>query len=83
MCVYFMDNIQILLRSSEDLKWLNQNYLEVEKNFRNKIVAILNKKIVASGDKLSQVTEKLGKMGLNSNEILIKKIFPKEAVLIF
>jgi len=77
-----MDNIQILLRSSEDLKWLNQNYLEIEKEFRNKIVAILDKKIVASGDKLGQVTEKLGKMGINSNEILIKRIFPKEAVLI-
>lgn len=78
-----MDNIQILLRSSEDLKWLNQNYLDVENEFRNKVVAILNKKIIASGDKLGQVINKLERKGINSKEILIKTIFPKEAVLIF
>jgi len=41
----------------EDIEWAESNYSELQKEFRNKWVAIVGKKVVAFGDSIKRIRE--------------------------
>lgn len=62
--------------SEENLKWFQSNSDEIRDKFENKVVAIKNKKIVASADNNKELLSSLGK-NIDSSEVLIGVISPK------
>ena len=75
-------NMALLRESEENLEWLHENYKEIQKRFENKIIAIHDKKIVASATNSETLLKHLKKKGIDSSEVLIEVITAKNEIYI-
>jgi len=78
-----MNELQLLKRSSEDLKWFISNIDSIKEDYENQIVAINNKKIVSDAKNIPELFSKLKKLKAKKEEILIKQVPSKKEIVIF
>ena len=66
----------------ENLKWFQNNFNKIRESYEKKIVAIKNKKIIASADNSKQLLDLLEEKGIDNSEVLIEAITPKNEIVI-
>jgi hypothetical protein len=52
-------NFEISRRFDINFKWFNQHYQELKNNYRNKLVAIDNNKVIDSDEDIKSLSERL------------------------
>ena len=78
-----MDELRLLKQSQEDLKWFVNNFEELRENYGHKVLAVKNKRVVATGDNMQGLLSKLEEKGIPQESVLIKQIRPKNEITIF
>lgn len=76
-------NLDLLNESEKDLEWLQQNFLDIQEKFANKIIAIKNKKIIANSENISKLLEEVQSQGIDPSEVLIEAISPKNEITLY
>ena len=77
-----LTNLQLLSFSEENLEWFNENFNEIQGKYANKIVAIKDKRIVASALNINSLLEILKEQNIDSSEVLIETITSKNEIII-
>ena len=76
-----LTNIQLLSFSEENLEWFNDNFNEIQEKYTNRIVAIKDKMIVASASNINSLLDILKEKDIDSSEVLIETITPKNEIV--
>ncbi len=77
-----MSNLELLENAEEDLDWYSNNYENLQEKFSNKIVAIKEKRVVASANNIKGLLEELKIEGIDESEVLIEVIYPRNEIII-
>ena len=77
-----MSNLELLENAEEDLDWYSNNYENLQEKFSNKIVAIKEKRVVASANNIKGLLEELKIEVIDESEVLIEVIYPRNEIII-
>lgn len=77
-----LTNLELLSSSEEDLEWFSENFSEIQEKFSNKLIAIKDKKIVASAKTSEELLNLLKKDGIDESEVLIEVVNPNNEIII-
>lgn len=77
-----MTNLELLNVTEENIEWLNNNYEKIQEEFAGKIIAIKDKKIVASATTSELILKELENKGIDESDVLIEVIPPKNEITI-
>ena len=72
---------QLLQRGTDDLDWLNQNLLQIRKDFNNQFIAINGKRIVANAATLDAVMAELKKKRIDLSNTIVQRISTVRQIL--
>jgi orotate phosphoribosyltransferase-like protein len=74
--------VQFITEAQSDNQWLQSHYKEIQEEYPNKFVAIVNKKIITAGEKMENVVKDLKEIGKDPAMVLIEFIPEKGLILI-
>lgn len=74
--------LQLLQESEENLNWFQDNFVEIQEKYPNKIIAIKNKRIVASAANIEELIKLLHEKNIDDSEVLLEQIPPKNEIRI-
>ncbi len=77
-----LTDLELLMDSEENLQWFQENSKEIQEQFTNKIIAIKNKKIVASADNINELLRVLKDKNIDPSEVLIEPVYSKKEIII-
>lgn len=77
-----LTNLELLGISEENLNWLNDNYSKIQEEFASKVVAIKDRKVVASSDNVEELLNILKNNKINEEEVLIESVRSKGEIVI-
>lgn len=69
--------LKILEKSEEDNEWFSGKYIELQRKYEGKIVAVKEKKVICAADTVEELLEKLKEKGEDVGYLLIESIPPK------
>jgi len=75
-------DLELLNSSEENLKWFQENSDKIREKYQRKIVAIKDKKVVASAANSTQLLDLLKKNGIDDSEVLIEVVSSKDEIII-
>ena len=73
-----LTDLELLEISEENLEWFQENSKEIQEQFTNKIIAIKDKRIIASAENINELLKLLKEKNIDSSEVLIEPIFSKK-----
>lgn len=73
--------VEKLNETERDYKWLIKNKKELRKQFKNKFVAILNERVVASSLNVEELIKELKEKNLE--DVIIEFIEPENVIIIY
>lgn len=72
-----------LLNSSEgNLVWFQENFAKLQEEFGGKIIAIKDRKVIASAKNGKELLEVLEKKNIDDSEVIIENIYPRGEITI-
>ena len=77
-----IQELQVITEAQNDNQWLQNNYKKIQEEYPNKFVAVANKKIIATGEKIETVVKTVKERGINPAMILIEFVPEKGLILI-
>ena len=77
-----LTDVQLLDLSEENLLWFSENSAKIRKDFEGKVVAIRDKKIIASANNTVVLLNILKEMKIDDSEVLIERILSKNEIRI-
>jgi hypothetical protein len=83
MSVFVLNALQnkgmetILKRYAQDFNWIHDNYRNLLREFPEKYVAVMNKKVCFSGKNMQEIVEKMNASGADPTEYAIELITAK------
>ena len=75
--------LHFLAGSVADLEWYRKNLEDIQTKFDGKVVAIKEEEIIGSSADAQTLLAQLEKQGIDSDLVLIKRVFPKGETVIF
>ena len=78
-----MTNLQLLNNLEEDLNWFQENLKSLQAEYEDKIIAIKEKKIIASAKNIKELLKILEEKEIDQSEVLIETISSKNEIIIF
>jgi hypothetical protein len=76
-------DLEMLEETEQNLIWFAANSGKIREEFGGKVVAIKDKKIVASADSGIKLLDELKKQNIDRYEVIVEKIYPKGEIHIF
>ena len=73
---------QLIMEVQNDNQWLQKHYKEIQDKYPNKFVAVVDKTIIAAGEKIETVLKNVEEKGKNPAMVLIEFIPEKGLILI-
>ena len=77
-----LTNLELLDSSEENLEWFSNNFKEIQDKFSNKIIAIKDKKVIASAKNSEELLNTLKKNKIDESEVLIEIVNPSNEITI-
>ena len=77
-----LTDLELLEISEENLEWFQENSKEIQEQFTNKIIAIKDKRIIASAENINELLKLLKEKNIDSSEVLIEPIFSKKEIIV-
>ena len=74
--------IQLIKEINEEDDWLRKNYESIRKEYKNKFVAVKDKKVIECDEHLEKLMKKLERKQVNAAQTLIEFIPEKSMLLI-
>ena len=77
-----LSDLELLNVSEDNLEWFQANSLSIRERFAEKIIAIKDRKIVASAGSINDLLEILKSENIDESEVLIEFVVPKNEIII-
>lgn len=77
-----LTNLELLDSSEENLEWFSNNFKEIQDKFSNKIIAIKDKKVIASAKNSEELLKTIKKNKIDESEVLIEIVNPSNEITI-
>ena len=74
--------MQFITEVQNENQWLQSHYEEIQRKYPNKFVAVANRRIIATGEKMEAVAKSVREIGKDPALILIEFIPEKGLILI-
>lgn len=78
-----METINLLKSAKEDFIWFKENFKEIQEKYRGEFVAIKDKSIINSDVDYFELLERLKSQGIETSEVIIKKVLHPNEVLMY
>ena len=76
------EELIMLNKFEEDTLWLHKNLDNLRSKFEDKFVAVRDKNVIASGEKIQEVIQILERKNINPSFIVIEFVYKKGVELI-
>lgn len=76
-----IDELELLKHSEKDSNWLLRNYEKIREKHENKFVAVKDNEIIADGEDIKEIEDKLKKQNVDPKTTIVDFIPPKDFVL--
>ncbi len=77
-----LSDLELLNSAEKDLEWFQENSEKIRDEFARKIIAIKDKKVIASAEDINELLQILKAKKVDSSEVLTEAIVPKGEITI-